>query len=346
MPPRAAVNGRPRTLGPLNDLEPHLRSDWWRTLFNATYLKTDGDVVENAANTSRETQTLIDSAGLRRGDRILDLCCGQGRHCLELARRGFSRVTGIDRSAFLVRLARRRAARLRPAPEFHEGDARRLPFPDASFDCVAVLGNSFGYFEREEEDRAVLLEIRRVLGPAGRVVLDLVDGVWMLRNFAPRSWEWIDQHSLVCRERALAHDGQRLISREVVIHAQRGILADQFYAERLYSRGRVEQLLRDAGFGDIRQHEELEAQSTRNQDLGMMARRILVSARRTAAAAVAFANPSAAANHRPKPNGRHAGDAPTIEFPAGRFAERAALTRPDALARAPARGRALRTSRA
>ena len=30
-----------RTLGPISDLERHLPSDWWRTLFNSLYLKTD-----------------------------------------------------------------------------------------------------------------------------------------------------------------------------------------------------------------------------------------------------------------------------------------------------------------
>ena len=49
-----------------------------------------------------------------RNDRILDLCCGQGRHSLELARRGFPHVTGLDRSRYLIRLATqaRQAARL------------------------------------------------------------------------------------------------------------------------------------------------------------------------------------------------------------------------------------------
>ena len=35
------------TFGPISDLEKHLPNDWWATLFNAIYLKTDGDVVEN-----------------------------------------------------------------------------------------------------------------------------------------------------------------------------------------------------------------------------------------------------------------------------------------------------------
>ena len=90
---------RARTLGPVSDLERHLPSDWWRTLFNSLYLETDGDVIENDRNTAEEVGLLIRSVGLERNDRILDLCCGQGRHSLELARRGFPNVTGLDRPA-------------------------------------------------------------------------------------------------------------------------------------------------------------------------------------------------------------------------------------------------------
>lgn len=92
-----------RTLGPVSDLERHLPSDCWRTLFNSVYLKTDGDVVENRQNTIQDVDLLIRSLGLEQNDRILDLCCGQGRHCLELAKRGFKQVTGVDRSRYLIR---------------------------------------------------------------------------------------------------------------------------------------------------------------------------------------------------------------------------------------------------
>src|SRR4051812_11715239 len=98
-----------RTLGPVNDLERELPADWWRTIFNATYLRTDGDVVENAENTAREVDLLIGAAGLAPDRRVLDLCCGQGRHCIELARRGFGNVSGLDRSRYLVGLARKRS---------------------------------------------------------------------------------------------------------------------------------------------------------------------------------------------------------------------------------------------
>jgi D-alanine-D-alanine ligase len=278
--PRADGRARAhRTLGPVADLERHLPPEWWRTLFNAVYLQTDGDVVENQANTAREVDLLIRAVGLEPSDGILDLCCGQGRHSLELARRGFTHVTGVDRSRYLVRLARKRAKQNALEPSFREGDARRVRLPERSFHCVCLLGNSFGYFDREEDDSAVLRRARHLLRPAGVVALDLVDGEWMRANFEPRSWEWIDQNHFVCRERSLAADGMRLISREVVTHAERGVIADQFYAERLYSRPRLEQLLENAGFVEIRFHEPVKTESDRNQDLGMLARRIFVTAR-------------------------------------------------------------------
>src|SRR5215813_14640827 len=266
-----------RTLGPVSDLERHLPSDWWRTLFNSLYLETDGDVTENDRNTTAEVDLLIRSVGLQRNDRILDLCCGQGRHSLELASRGFPHVTGLDRSRYLIRLARKRAKLSNLSVSFHEGDARRFRLGDAEFHCVCILGNSFGYFERPEDDLAVLEAVNRALASGGCLVMDLMDGEWMRRHYEPRSWEWVDQNHLVCRERELAGDGDRLISREVVVHAERGVIADQFYAERLYSKERLEALLTGAGLTNVRFHPLTRPGSLRNQDLGMVAHRLFLT---------------------------------------------------------------------
>ena len=103
-----------------------------------------------------------------------------------------------------------------------------------------------------------------------------MDGEWMRGHFDPRSWEWIDQNHFVCRERDLAEDGDRLISREVVVHADRGVIADQFYAERLYSKERLEALLKSAEFNNVRFHSLLAPDSHRNQDLGMVAHPVAV----------------------------------------------------------------------
>jgi D-alanine-D-alanine ligase len=265
-------------LGPVADLEAHLPEEWWRKLFNALYVKTDGDVVENLENTRREVDFIVSSAAIQPHSHILDLCCGQGRHCLELARRGFKNVMGLDRSRYLVRLAKKRAQTEGLQVLFKEGDARNPRLPETSIDCVAIMGNSFGYFSNKQDDEKVLTAVGKILRPSGQLVLDITDGGHMHEHFEKRSWEWIDEHHFVCRERSISQDGERLISREVIVHDEMGVIADQFYAERLYTRESIGKLLEKSGFRNVRHHGHAESMSDRDQDLGMMARRILLSA--------------------------------------------------------------------
>lgn len=268
----------PRTLGPVSDLEKHLPAEWWRTLFNALYLKTDGDVVENDLNTQADIDLLIGAAGITPDDRLLDVCCGQGRHSLELARRGYRNIQGIDRSRYLIRTARKRNKDKGYTVKFSEGDARMLRLPESSRDCVFLMGNSFGYFEHEDEDIAVLGCVKHILKSEGTLVLDIVDGRWMADHFEPRSWEWIDQNHFVNRERSLTADRSRIISREVITHAELGVLADQFYAERLYTLEGITDILSGLGFTDIT-NASVQSLSTRGQDLGMMAHRMFITAK-------------------------------------------------------------------
>lgn len=91
---RAKCAVQTKTLGPVEDLEVHVRSDWWQTLFNSLYLKTDADLLDDMELTRKEVDLIVSILGLVPEEKILDLCCGQGRHVLELARRGFSNVDG------------------------------------------------------------------------------------------------------------------------------------------------------------------------------------------------------------------------------------------------------------
>ena len=277
--PKRAKRPSPRScLGPVADLEQHLPAEWWRKLFNALYVKTDGDVVENVENTRRDVDFILSSTPIQPHSQILDLCCGQGRHCLELARRGYKNVTGVDRSRYLIRLAKKRAQNEGLQVVFKEGDARNPRLIENTFDCVAIMGNSFGYFSNKQDDEKVLTTVGKILRPSGQIVLDITDGAYMADHFERRSWEWIDEHHLVCRERSLSADRERLISREVIVHDESGVLADQFYAERLYTREGIQKLLEKSGFRNVRQHGSTDSVSDRDQDLGMMARRMLISA--------------------------------------------------------------------
>ena len=267
-----------KTLGPVEDLETHVRSDWWQTLFNSLYLKTDADLLDDIEVTKKEADLVVSILGLNPEDAVLDLCCGQGRHVLELARRGFPNVEGYDRSQYLIRKARTRAQKENLQVRFREGDARKLPYPSDTFSVVTILGNSFGYFDSTLQDRKVLEEVFRVLKPGGRVFIDAVDGDHIRKNFQPRSWEWLDRKYFVCRERALSSDGDRLICREVICRIDRGIIADQFYAERMYNRESLFELLTASGFSSPTFHTTFSPVSTGTQDVGMMEQRVLLSA--------------------------------------------------------------------
>lgn len=265
-------------LGPVSDLEQHVRPDWWSKIFNYLYLKTDGDVVDDSSITTSEIDLFLSILKPCSDDRILDLCCGQGRHSLELSRRSFQNIEGLDRSHYLIQKAKTIAKKEELRVKFREGDARKIPFSNDSFNIVMLLGNSFGYFETIEDDLRVLKEVSRTLQPQGKLLIQVTDGDYLKDHFQARSWEWIDKKHFVCRERSLSLDKQRLISREVVSHIEKGIIADQFYAERLYSQDTLRELLTTAGFNEITFHGAMSPDSKRNQDLGMMERCITATA--------------------------------------------------------------------
>jgi len=267
-----------RSLGPVSNLEEHVQPDWWSKIFNSTYLKTDADVVDDQIITTGEIDLFLKIANLLPEMKILDLSCGQGRHSLELARRGFHFVEGLDRSRYLIQKAKSQARKENLQVRFREGEARNLPYPNDTFDVIMILGNSFGYFETIQDDLRVLREVFRVMKPWGRLLIDVADGDYLRAQFQPRSWEWIDKIHFVCRERSLSLDRQRLISREVITNVERGVIADQFYAERLYTRESVEEIMNTAGFSAIAFHGEINTGSQRNQDLGMMEKRIIMTA--------------------------------------------------------------------
>lgn len=133
---------------------------------------------------AREASQASRLLALRPGARLLDLCCGSGRHAVRFAERGY-RVTGVDIKPDLLETAGEDAARRGVSVELVRGDARRLPWR-GRFDAVACLFTSFGYFAREEDDLAVLRSARNALKPGGRLLLDLLNKEWLMRRFTPR----------------------------------------------------------------------------------------------------------------------------------------------------------------
>ncbi len=258
-------------------LEQLLDHDWWAKIFNGFYLKTDADIALNQELTKREVDLIVKMLELEPSERILDLCCGNGRHSIELARRGFRNVEGLDLSEYLIRLAQRTAQGQGLRAFFRIGDARRTPYPNDAFDAVLLLGNSFGYFTSRSDDIKVLREIHRVLRPYGRLLMDVADGDSVRRTLERRSWEWADDRTIVVRERELSSDGERLLTREIVIDVEKGVQADNVYAVRLYSFTELKKILESVGFVNVTLQMLMSSENGEG-DPGLMATRMLVSA--------------------------------------------------------------------
>ncbi|MEM4325777.1 MAG: methyltransferase domain-containing protein [Candidatus Pacearchaeota archaeon] len=277
--PPPDINKKNISPGFVLDLEKYVQPDWWKYIFDSLYLKTDGDVVNDLDITKKEIDYFLSILNISKEQKILDLCCGHGRHSLELARRGFKNVEGLDKSRVLIQKAKKLMAEEGLSSlKFREGDARKTPYQNNEFDFVLILGNSFGYFEKKEEDLMVLKEAFRILKNNGKILLDVSNGSFLRENFEKRSWEWIGKNEFVVRERSLSSDNNRLISREIIININKGVIADRFYAERLYSTRELKSLLEEAGFSNFIVHGMLSPDSKRNQDLGMMKNRIIVTA--------------------------------------------------------------------
>lgn len=268
-----------KTVGPAENLEQHLQPDWWKRIFNSMYLKTDADVVEDSQITKKEVDLFHKILDIKEGNTLLDLACGQGRHLIEMNGRGNYNLYGLDRSRFLIQKAKNISKKKGITINFKEGDARKLPYATDTFDFVTNLGNSFGYFETLDDDTKILKEIYRVLKPGGLLLMEIADGDFLRSNYTPRSWEWIDKKHFVCRERTMATDNQRLISREVITHTEKGVIVDQFYAERLYTKDDLITLLKDVNFKEVTFHGNITSESSRNQDLGMMENRFILTAK-------------------------------------------------------------------
>lgn len=249
--------------------------DWWKRLFDQTYLRTDARSVCDEALTSREVDFLIRVLNLKKTWPILDLCGGHGRHTLELCRRGFEEVTLLDYSEVLLDLARKRAQREGLRAGFVRGDARETGLSGRSFRVVIVMAGSFGYFVQESQNKRILGEAFRLLQPRGTLLLDLPDRDYVLDRLAPRSWHEAGEELLVCRRRT--RDGEIVYTREIVLSKKTGLLRDETYSLRLYTPEKITALLTSAGFASVRLHQDFLPRQNQG-DYGCLTNRMIVLA--------------------------------------------------------------------
>ncbi|MBN2312107.1 MAG: methyltransferase domain-containing protein [Candidatus Hydrogenedentes bacterium] len=183
----------------------------------------------------------------RPGAAVLDLCCGPGRHSIELARRGFA-VTGVDRCRAYIDEAAALARAGGLDVEMVCADMRAFR-REGAFDVVLNLFTAFGYFEEEEENTRVLANVFESLAPGGVFVLEVVGKEPLARNFRPRDWTEKDG-IMHLRDTRVVDAWRRIENRWIWID---GPERHEFAVSHwIYSARELSELLRAVGFGGIR----------------------------------------------------------------------------------------------
>ncbi|MBF6569616.1 MAG: class I SAM-dependent methyltransferase [Candidatus Binataceae bacterium] len=222
------------------------RSTWYVDFFRNDYLNVYGHLF-TAERAAKEAAFVVRTLGLQAGARMLDLCCGQGRHCVALARHGLH-VTGLDLNPAYLELARRAAAEARVAIECVAADMRQIPFENA-FDAAVNMYSSFGYLESEADDARVLASLARALKPGGQVMLDMLNREWAVANYIQNDWHAAPDGTLYVERRDLDLASSRMRVRFTIVEAQGGRHESVGHDIRLYTLTETTRLLERAGLG-------------------------------------------------------------------------------------------------
>ncbi|EFM09243.1 Methyltransferase type 11 [Paenibacillus curdlanolyticus YK9] len=214
--------------------------EWFERSFGTDYMVVYKH--RNWEQANREIKQLCDWMELPTGTELLDVGCGMGRHALALEELGYT-VSGMDLSAPLLEEARRHDEQQRV--RWFQGDMRKLPFEDGAFDATVNLFTSFGYFEEEDENKQVLRELRRVLRPGGRFVIDFLNANYVARTLVPLSERLDDETGWTIREERRIESGA--VCKTITIQA--GTPEERRYEERvmLFHLEWFEQALAESG---------------------------------------------------------------------------------------------------
>jgi ubiquinone/menaquinone biosynthesis C-methylase UbiE len=221
-------------------------TETWDAFFSDFYLRAFASTADPEADEQALAAARL--SGCPDGGDLLDVPCGFGRHTVPLARAGY-RVVGVDRSPALLDEARRRAGGER-WPKLVHADYRDLPQPDESFDAALNLFSSLGYLG-DEDDTRVLSEIRRVLRPGGRLVIEIMHRDLLVRRFLEQGWRLVGEGRLLLEQRTF--DAATGVAQETqTLVESSGERDSRTFSLRVYTATELTAMLARAGFEESR----------------------------------------------------------------------------------------------
>jgi ubiquinone/menaquinone biosynthesis C-methylase UbiE len=183
-----------------------------------------------------------------KGKAVLDLCCGPGRWTISLAQKGFS-VTGVDRTKFLLNVAKTKAKADKVKIEWVRVDMRDFLRPN-SFDLVLSMFTSFGYFDKADEDQLVLRNMFTNLKAGGVCLIDVAGKEQVARIYQATTSEHKANGDLLVRRHRVTDAWFRIHNEWILI--RRGRATTFKFHHTIYSARELQDRLEQAGFDDVK----------------------------------------------------------------------------------------------
>ena len=220
---------------------------FWKTFAPAIFYQERLDAAPE------EVDQIVKLLAPKKDAKILDLCCGIGRHSLELARRGYQ-VVGVDLTEEYLAKARRQAESEGLNITFVRSDMRQFCQIE-EFDAVINMFTAFGYFEIQADNLRVLTNIYCSLRKGGKLILDTIGKEILARIYQEREWYEIEGR-IFLRECKMKQNWSWIDSRWMML--ENGKIEEFRFGHRIYSAVELTNMLNECGFSSVSIYGDLE----------------------------------------------------------------------------------------
>ncbi len=177
----------------------------------------------------------------------LDLCCGPGRCSIALAQAGF-KVTGVDRTEYLLDKAREKARAARVKIEWVQTDMRDFVRPEA-FDLALSMFTSFGLFDDKREDVQVLGNILTSLKPGGVFLIDVMGKESLAKILQPTTADVLPDGAQLIQCHEIFDDWTRIRNEWTLI--RKGKAKSFRFHHTIYSGQELRDRMEQVGFAEV-----------------------------------------------------------------------------------------------
>jgi SAM-dependent methyltransferase len=193
--------------------------------------------------TEAEADFILDVASLEKGDRVLDLMCGYGRHALELGGRGI-RVTALDNLREYVSEINEQASAKGLDVNALQANALTMKL-DGTYDAAICMGNSFAFFDKTDAV-SILKNVAAHLKPGGIFIINS----WMIaeiaiKHFKEHDWHWAGDYKCVLENKYCFHPSR--IESEQTIIAPNGKVEVIKGVDYIFTLGELEEMFQQTG---------------------------------------------------------------------------------------------------